>query len=129
MAEELIRMGFAVDIVLLRANGPLTRTLPREVQVVDLNATRIRSALPGLRRYFQVNRPLAAYANIWPLTLATTIIAKTAGVRSQVVTMHQNSLTDQYVDARRHSRMTMRAALKLELALAPRVVGCSIGVI
>ena len=46
-----------------------------------------------------------------------------------VVTMHHNSLSSQYVDTDRHSPLIMKAALRLELALAMSVVGCSEGVV
>jgi glycosyltransferase involved in cell wall biosynthesis len=43
--------------------------------------------------------------------------------------MHHNSLSAQYVDTHRHSHLVMKVALRLELALASSVVGCSEGVI
>jgi glycosyltransferase involved in cell wall biosynthesis len=128
-AEELVAKGFAVDLVLLRARGALLATVPPLARVIDLRAARLRNSIQALRRYFRDSRPVAAYANIWPLTLATAVAAKMAGVGTHVVTMHQNSLSSQYVDERRHSRLVMKVALRLELALARCVVGCSSGVI
>jgi glycosyltransferase involved in cell wall biosynthesis len=128
-AEALVAQGFAVDIVLLHETGALLATVPSGVRVIELQAPRLRNSIGALRRYFRNARPVAAYANIWPLTLITAVAAKMAGVGTQVITMHQNSLGSQYVDQRRHSRLTMMAALRLELALAKRVVGCSTGVI
>ena len=55
--------------------------------------------------------------------LIAAISAKMGGV--PVVTMHHNSLSSQYVDTDRHSPLIMKAALRLELALAMSVVGCS----
>lgn len=129
LAEELLAEGFAVDLVLLRAIGPLLATVPSEVRVIGLNAQRLRKSLTGLRRYFRQARPIAAYANIWPLTLTAAVAAKLAGGGPKVITMHQNSLTSQYVESGRHSALAMKAALRLELALARQVVGCSNGVI
>jgi glycosyltransferase involved in cell wall biosynthesis len=128
-AEELLAEGFAVDLVLVEATGDLLETVPKGAQVVDLHGRRLRSAVGPLVRYFRNCRPVAAYANIWPLTLATALAARLAQSGTRVVTMHQNSLGSQYVGRGRHSPTTMRAALRLELALATRVVGCSTGVI
>jgi glycosyltransferase involved in cell wall biosynthesis len=129
LAEELVAQGFAVDMVLLQASGALLATVPPGARVIDLNASRLRNSIWALRRYFRDARPIAAFANVWPLTLTTAIAARMAGVGTQVVTMHQNSLSAQYVDQRRHSPLVMKTALRLELALAARVVGCSAGVI
>jgi len=128
-AQELVAQGFAVDLVLLRAEGALLQSVPAGARLVDLHAPRLRSSIGALRSYFREARPVAAYANIWPLTLVTAIAAKMARVGVQVITMHQNSLGPQYVDRQRHSRLTMKSALRLELALATEVVGCSQGVI
>jgi glycosyltransferase involved in cell wall biosynthesis len=129
LAEELIGQGFPVDLVLLQARGPLLQTIPPKVRVIDLKTRRLRSSIFPLLRYFRQARPAAAFANVWPLTLASAIAARMASVDVEVVTMHQNSLSSQYIDRGRHSPFAMKAALRLELALAGKVVGCSDGVI
>jgi glycosyltransferase involved in cell wall biosynthesis len=129
LAQELIARGFEVDMVLLQARGALLKTAPSRARVIDLDVRRLRDSIAPMRRYFRDARPVAVYANMWALTLVTAIAAKAAGVGVQVVTMHQNSLSSQYVDQRRHSRLAMKAALRLELALATKIVGCSTGVI
>ena len=83
--------------------------------------------MTALLRYFREARPAVCYANIWPLTLIAALSARVGG--TPVVTMHHNSLTSQYVDTHRHSPLTMKMALRLELALAQSVVGCSEGVV
>ena len=127
LAEEFLAQGFAVDLVLLQATGPLLSTVPKAARVIDLHAPRLRNAVLPLRRYFREARPIACYANIWPLTLIVAISGRMSG--TPVVTMHHNSLTSQYVDTGRHSRLMMKAALWAELALAATVVGCSDGVV
>lgn len=129
LAEEFVSSGYKVDLVLLQAKGPLLAAVPAGVRLIDLAAPRLRNAIRPLSTYFRRERPVAAFANVWPLTLATAIAAKASRSRTQVIAMHQNSLSSQYVHERRHSLLTMRAALRVELALAKRVVGCSLGVI
>jgi glycosyltransferase involved in cell wall biosynthesis len=127
LAEELIAKGFAVDLVLLQASGALLPTVPPAARVIDLRAPRLRNAVTALLRYFREARPVACYANIWPLTLIAAIAARVSG--TPVVTMHHNSLSSQYVDTHRHSHLVMQVALRLELALTSNVVGCSEGVV
>lgn len=129
LAEEFVAKGFAVDLVLLQGKGALLATVPTNARVIDLQAPRLRNAVMPLRRYFRQAQPVAAYANIWPLTLTTAMAAKIAGGHTQVVTMHHNSLSSQYVDTHRHSGLFMKATLRMEMALATSVVGCSEGVI
>jgi len=127
LAEEFIAKGFAVDLVLLQATGALLATVPAAARVIDLHASRLRNAVMPLQRYFREARPIASYANIWPLTLMAAISGRMSG--TPVVTMHHNSLTSQYVDTSRHSPLVMKTALRSELALAASVVGCSAGVV
>jgi glycosyltransferase involved in cell wall biosynthesis len=129
LAQELLGQGFAVDLVLMEATGALLATVPDGARIVDLHAHRLRETIAPLRRYFRDVRPIAAFANIWPLTLTAALAAKLARGGIRVVTMHQNSLGPQYVGRGLHSPLAMKAALRLELALATRVVGCSTGVI
>jgi glycosyltransferase involved in cell wall biosynthesis len=129
LAEELVSKGYAVDFLLQEATGELLAMVPEGARVIDLHAPRVRDTLVALWRYFRRARPVAVYANMWALTLSTAIAARMAGVGTQVITLHQNSLSSQYIDRRRHSPLAMKAALRLELALARSVVGCSAGVI
>lgn len=69
LANAFVERGFAVDMVLLRAEGALLSALDPGVRVVDLKVDRVRWSLLPLVRYLRSERPAALLANMWPLTL------------------------------------------------------------
>lgn len=69
LANALYQRGYAVDMVLLKAEGALLGALDQGVRVVDLKVHRVRWALLPLVSYLRRERPAALLANMWPLTL------------------------------------------------------------
>ena len=59
LAGGMAARGIAVDMVLARAHGPYLDSLSPDVNVVDLDSSRVLFALPGLIRYLQQKRPPA----------------------------------------------------------------------
>ncbi len=57
LAGGMAARGFRVDMVLVRACGPYLDSLSEDVNVVDLNSSRVLFALPGLVRYLRHSRP------------------------------------------------------------------------
>src|SRR5215218_7431474 len=72
LAQGLAMREHAVDLVLARAEGPYLTEVPKNVQIVDLKATRTLFCLPALVRYLRHERPdvllsTLDYANILAL--------------------------------------------------------------
>lgn len=92
LASGIATRGFAVDLVLARAEGPYMAQVPESVRVVNLNASRVLSSLPGLVRYLRGERPqsmLSAmnYVNIvalWARSMAATAIKVVVSEHSTV---------------------------------------------
>src|SRR6476646_3777498 len=57
LAAGFCERGFAVDLVLGRAEGAFLREVPDVVRVVDLAARRALTSLQGLIRYLRQERP------------------------------------------------------------------------
>ena len=129
LAEEFINRGILVDILLLKSVGPLLSRVPQGVRVINLDQQRLFKSFFPLLRYLRSNRPSGLIANIWPLTLVATLAGWFANKALPVIAIHQNSLSLQYVDSGKHSRFFMKLCLRLELARARAVVGCSAGVV
>lgn len=58
LSKGFARRGYAVDLVLSRADGPYLKQSLSDVRIVDLGAKSIRTSLPALLRYVS---PLAGY--------------------------------------------------------------------
>src|SRR5690348_7661357 len=69
LAEEFVRRGLGVDLVLVDAAGPLLRDVPPAVRIVDLGAKRARQAIFKLRRYLKAEKPAAVIAFTFHINL------------------------------------------------------------
>jgi glycosyltransferase involved in cell wall biosynthesis len=92
LAIAFCERGIAVDLVLLKAEGPYLRELPPGVRVVDLSASRLLTGLPALARYLRQQRPqvmLSAMKHVNVIALLAALLS-----RSQVpivVSEHSNA--------------------------------------
>ncbi|MFC1495142.1 glycosyltransferase [Thermodesulfobacteriota bacterium] len=64
LAQEISEKGYAVDLVLARAEGPYLAQIPESVQLVDLKTTRILNSLPALAWYLRRKQPTAILSAI-----------------------------------------------------------------
>ena len=85
LANSFVQRGYAVDVVLLSANGELMAELLPGIRVVDLKANRLRSALFPLVRYLRQSRPAVLLACMWPLTVMALWARTLALVPTRVV--------------------------------------------
>lgn len=96
LIADFIARGHEVDLVLVKATGELLPLVPAGVRVIDLGASRLRSALFPLVRYFRARRPHAIQISMWPLTIVGIIAARLARTGTRVVTSDHIVLTRQY---------------------------------
>ena len=96
LIADFIARGHEVDLVLVNATGELLSLVPKGVRIVDLGASRLRSALLPLVRYFRERRPHAIQISMWPLTIVGIIAARLARTGTRVVTSDHIVLTRQY---------------------------------
>lgn len=93
LAHGLAEGGFAVDLVLARAEGPYLADVRESVRLFDLRAPRVLASLPALTRYLRRERPEALlsaldYANI------TALWARyLSGVPSKMLVNEQNTIS------------------------------------
>ncbi len=94
LAEGLVRRGFAVDLVLARAEGPRLDEVPAEVRLVDLGARRVLSALPGLVRYLRREQPEALASVLVHANVVALWARRLGRYRGRVVVIEQNTLSE-----------------------------------
>ena len=102
LIEDSLAAGHEVDLVLSRATGELLPLVPQGVRIVDLGATRIRSAIGPFRAYLRDRRPDAVHIMMWPLTVAGIIAAKLARSTARIVIAEHTTLGRQYAGSRRN---------------------------
>ena len=59
LARGMLELGLSVDLVVASSAGPYGSLVPQACTLIDLGASRILSALPGLLRYLRRRRPPA----------------------------------------------------------------------
>ncbi|QJC55779.1 N-acetylgalactosamine-N,N'-diacetylbacillosaminyl-diphospho-undecaprenol 4-alpha-N-acetylgalactosaminyltransferase [Polaromonas vacuolata] len=85
LANSFIQRGYAVDIVLLSAEGDFLSDLHPNVTVVDLHVDRLRWVLFPLVHYLRQARPAVVLACMWPLTIAAVVARALSRVPTRLV--------------------------------------------
>lgn len=93
LANTLARSGREVDLVLPRATGPFLAEVDPAVRVVDLQAKRVLTSLPGLVRYLRRERPTAMISALNYVNIIAIWARTVARVGSVLVVTERNILT------------------------------------
>lgn len=78
LAEEFVRLGRKLSLIVVNAEGPMRAQLPAGCELVDLKAGHARQALPALVAHFRNTRPpivLSAQTHINALAIAARMLA------------------------------------------------------
>lgn len=114
IAKGLTQRGLAVDLVLVRAQGPYLPLVPEQARLVDLAANRTLGSLPALARYLRRERP-KVLLSVLPHGNVTALLAKQVAACRLPVIAHVVVRSLREVDASAKERFAMR----LERALLP----------
>jgi len=126
LAGRMASLGFHIDFVLLRGEGPLLGEVPHNCRVHALDAPHIRNALGPLRSYLERERPIAVMAFMWPLTVIAAVAVRSVAARPRLVVADHCEMSRQY--PKPTSRLAMLATMQLTYRLADVRVVVSEGV-
>ncbi len=93
LAQGLVERNCRVDLILARAEGPLLDEARASVNVVDLKASRVVTALPGLVRYLRKQRPDALVSAMDYVSVVALWARRLAGVSTRLAVSEQNTLS------------------------------------
>ncbi|TSE18224.1 N-acetylgalactosamine-N,N'-diacetylbacillosaminyl-diphospho-undecaprenol 4-alpha-N-acetylgalactosaminyltransferase [Tepidimonas alkaliphilus] len=85
LANGIAARGFAVDLVLARAQGPYLADVGRDVRIVDLKAGRVVRALLPLVRYWRRERPVAMLSFMNHANVVAVLAHRLAGRPGRLV--------------------------------------------
>ena len=74
LMRHMDRNRFQLTMGLVKKTGPFLEDLPRDIDVVDLKAGRVRYALSRIIRMVRKNRPDAVFSTLGHLNVATILI-------------------------------------------------------
>lgn len=109
LAGGMARRGYPVDLVLSRASGDYLPEVPETVRVIDLEAGRVLTSLPGLVRYLRRERPLVMLTSLNHVNVVGLWARRLSGVDTRLVVNEQNTLSqDAPNSVRRRHRLLPR---------------------
>lgn len=111
-----------VDLVACRPVGELRASVPPNVRVVDLNASRMATALPPLVGYLRHARPAGLISMLTHTNVAAIVAARVARTGTRVV------VTEHLPPQRRHLGERIGTRLTAPLYATAEVVAVSTGV-
>ena len=94
LARYFSEQGLKVDLLLAQNEGPYLADIPSSVRVVDLNASRVLFALPGLVRYLRKEKPRAMLSAMEHANVVALMARQFAGGQTQLVITEHNTLTN-----------------------------------
>lgn len=110
VGQGLVRRGIAVDLLLVYPTGPYTSQIDPGIRVVDLDCTRLITAVPALARYLRRERPNALIAALEDNNVVVLLArALSCTAMRCIVTVHN------------HLSLEARYATKLRQRFAPHV--------
>lgn len=93
LAGGIAERGYAVDLVLAKAEGPFLSELPESVRLVDLKASRVLASTSALARYLKRERPTAMLSALDYVNIVALWARRLAGVSTRVVVSERNQLS------------------------------------
>lgn len=93
LAGGMAKHGYEVDLVLSRADGDYLPEVPEAVRVVDLEAGRVLTSLPGLIRYLRRENPAVMLTALDHVNIVGLWARRLAHVRTRLVVNEQNTLS------------------------------------
>ena len=129
LAERFIELGYAVQLVLFQKKGELLSLVPDEVEVINLNAEKLRDGFKPLRKYISKEKPDALLAAMWPVSVIAIWAARLSNNYPQVVVSEHTSFSQSPILNRGINKWLMPFSMKVSYPLADTVIGVSKGVL
>lgn len=128
LARGFAQRGMQVDLVLAKAEGRYLSHIPPSVRVVDLDAPRVLSSLPGLVRYFRQERPTILLSAMDHANVVALSAKGLSAVPVRVVVSVHNTLSQVAAHATSLRTKLLPRCVQLFYPWAQAVVAVSHGV-
>ena len=109
---------FDLDLVLISATGPFLGQVPKHVNVIDLKASSVTTAIRPLARYLRRSRPVVLMSHLSHVNVGALLARRLAGTRTKVVLVEHNNLSS----AKRGTPRRFRLRAAPQRRLLPRIM-------
>lgn len=93
LAGGIIEQGVDVDLVLVRAEGPLLGAIPSNVVLVDLGTRRTMNSILALTKYLRRERPTALLSALTHVNVAAVLASLLAGPHTRVIVSERSTIS------------------------------------
>lgn len=93
LANAFVERGIQVDMIVVKADGPLRNELLEKCNIVDLRASRTLASLPKLARYLRKERPQALISAMDHANLVAIWAKRLAHVPCRMIVTVRNDLS------------------------------------
>lgn len=128
LAHTIADRGHTVEFVLMKAIGDFLPRATNRFEVVDLQASKVRSVPVPLAHYLAAKQPDVLIANMWPLTSAAVIARALSRSSCRLLLVDHNAMSKQYESWGRIQNLLMRISMYATYRMANCVAGVSEGV-
>jgi glycosyltransferase involved in cell wall biosynthesis len=128
LANDFVRRGFAVDLVLAKAEGPYLEEVSESVRTIDLGALRVFSSLPRLVRYLNREQPAALLSALSHANVVAVLARALSHVHPRLVVSERNSVSASTTNAKSMRGRMMGLFMRVAYPYADAIVAISSGV-
>lgn len=128
LATEFSKKGYPVDMLLSRSEGAYLSSVPPNVRVVDLHASRPLTAIPALVRYLSVEKPQAMLSTITSANLAAIWASQLSAAKTRCVVCEASNLSTELHHSAAHNRLLMPILIRRFFPKTHAIVAVSQGV-
>ncbi len=130
LANGMADLGFNIDLVLAKADGPYLNQVSKHVNIIDLDAARTLQSLPKLVQYLRKVRPKALISAIEHTNILAIWAKKLSGASTKVIISEHNppSMLKHATEATVKKLGAIQFAMRLSYPMADQVIAVSQGV-
>jgi glycosyltransferase involved in cell wall biosynthesis len=128
LATEFSKNGYPTDIVVAKSEGAYLKSVPADVRLVDLHASRPFTAIPALVRYLSSEQPRALLATITSANIAAIWASQLASSKARCVVCEASSLSNELHHTSAHNRLLTPLLIRWLFPKAHAIVAVSEGV-
>jgi glycosyltransferase involved in cell wall biosynthesis len=93
LAQGFLSRGYAVDVVIQRANEHIISKIPKKARIIDLNVSRTIKSLFGLARYLMTEKPDALLSIVTHTNVIALIAQSLVGFKGKVMVVEHNAFS------------------------------------
>ncbi len=127
LAHQFVKLGHAVEFVLMSASGEFLNEARRDFSVHSLAAKQTRNIPFRLASYLKNREPDVLIANMWPLTSAAAIGRLLSGRKCLLLLVEHTTLSLMYASWGGFHKLNMRASMMITYRLADQIAAVSQG--